>query len=90
MFSGVTLIVYSMFTDYRYGLIRWISAKFGVILDISAGIMFIAAAYPFFNINYLGITFVSAGILIISFVLVFEIIGKRIPFFTSRQELALS
>lgn len=89
MFCGIILIVYSMFTDYRYGLIRWISIRLNIFLDVSAGMGFIALGYPALATGYLGVTFVTTGILIIAFALLFEIAGKRISLMHG-QEFAFS
>ncbi len=43
--AGAGLIGYSLLTDYRFGVVRLLSFDLHLILDLSAGVAFIAAPF---------------------------------------------
>lgn len=74
MFGGTLLIVYSMFTDYRYGITYWIFKKLHIAMDLMAGIALIVWSIPVMDINSLGLLIMFAGSFIVVSTFAAEII----------------
>ncbi len=93
MFGGTLLIVYSMFTDYRYGITYWIFKKLHTAMDLAAGIALIALSIFAMDTDMLGLLIMFAGSFIVVSTFAAELINIKLPSINMQeqeQELMLS